>query len=278
MRNAGEVTHEAFEKSYRDFKGEDFAKSVAGKILNVHRLTDLNVNAVRTALIQHVERVNAGLCEKVTILALDNASSVSRDLLQEIAELRASLTEKETQLEQHKTNANENARHETELKKERTALLEKKRVKEAELDQLSIEIDKSLRRHASFVALANGQHAKADALHMKVAELNLNEGHHNGVIAYLAHQHRRFGFPPNPGDEVGINERARVPVWQQKVKTLGDLEQTNAAFAETMTAATTEYAALGKLLDQRAVLLREIRDLDELTIGAMVKPVKTMRP
>jgi hypothetical protein len=87
MRSAGEMTQETFEKSYRKFKGEDYSKSVAGKILNLNRLTKLNTLSVRSALIEHVERISKGQYEKLTILALEDGIAPQADLLQQIVEL-----------------------------------------------------------------------------------------------------------------------------------------------------------------------------------------------
>jgi hypothetical protein len=88
MKNAGEMSQEHFAKSYRNFKGEDWAKSTAGKILNLQRLTKFNVLSVRSALLEYVERVGRGPVEKVTILPLEDSYAQQRDALWEISVLK----------------------------------------------------------------------------------------------------------------------------------------------------------------------------------------------
>ena len=84
MKNAGEMTEETFEKSYREFKGEDWAKSASGKIINLQRVTNFNVQSFRSALLERVERLSKGMLERVTYLPLQSSNSQYADLLREI--------------------------------------------------------------------------------------------------------------------------------------------------------------------------------------------------
>jgi hypothetical protein len=91
MKNSGEMSQENFEKSYRNFKGEDWAKSAAGKILNLQRVSNLNLLSFRSALLEHVERMNKGMLERVTLLPLEPSHTQQADALREIESLKKEL-------------------------------------------------------------------------------------------------------------------------------------------------------------------------------------------
>ncbi|MGL4424293.1 MAG: hypothetical protein ACRCZF_26800, partial [Gemmataceae bacterium] len=99
MKNAGEMTQENFEKTYREFKGKDWAKSAAGKILNLQRVTSLNATAFRRAMVEWEERWTKGMMERVTLLPMIPSTTLQADSLQEIAELRKLLVQQETEFQ-----------------------------------------------------------------------------------------------------------------------------------------------------------------------------------
>ncbi len=102
MRNAGEMSQETLDKSSIKGQGEDFARSAAGKILNLQRVTNLNAASFRSALVEVVERMSKGMLERVTLLPLVPSDTQQADALREIelmkkdvAALRADLKQRD---------------------------------------------------------------------------------------------------------------------------------------------------------------------------------------
>jgi len=91
LKKGSEKIEETLDKTFRDFKGVDFARSVAGKILNLQRVTDLNVLSFRTALFEHDNLIRTGMLEHVTFLPLETSNTIQADALRQIDLLREEL-------------------------------------------------------------------------------------------------------------------------------------------------------------------------------------------
>jgi hypothetical protein len=91
MRNAGELTQETSERYFRKFEGDDREKVAYGKVLHVNRLTALNTLSVKTAIVEHGERLSRGLYERLTILPVEDNSTQQIDTLWTISKETSSL-------------------------------------------------------------------------------------------------------------------------------------------------------------------------------------------
>lgn len=87
MRNAGEMSEEEAEKTLRDFEGALGDEGTKGKILNLCRVTNMDVTTFREVLFEHVEQTGKGLRSNVTILSLEPSDVRYKDLEHEIVNL-----------------------------------------------------------------------------------------------------------------------------------------------------------------------------------------------
>jgi hypothetical protein len=100
IKNSGEKWEDSFSKSYRKFKGEDWEKSAAGKILRLQRVTNLNVVSFRSAVLEHVRRMSKGMLERVTVLPLEPSNTQQADALREIELMKQKVAALQTEMEQ----------------------------------------------------------------------------------------------------------------------------------------------------------------------------------
>jgi hypothetical protein len=99
MKNSGQMEESSFTKAYSNFRGKDWARSTAGKVLRLQRVTNLNMLSLRKALVEYTERVSSGMLERITLLPLEPSASQQEDALREIELLRTELLSLRSQFE-----------------------------------------------------------------------------------------------------------------------------------------------------------------------------------
>ncbi len=207
MKNAGEMTQENFEKSYRKFKGEDWARSAAGKILNLRRVTNLNVGSFRSAILEHVQRLSKGMLERVTLLPLEPRNdSPEADTLSELAMLkdRVAREVKEKESRQQEADVKTVARHQQ---------IEKLQAKRAALEKaLDAELAKFEKARCSLknsVATIDAERRKGHDSHVAAEEQKWHAGRNQGMVEWMIHLNKIGGqaIPPNYDNRAATSEK-----------------------------------------------------------------------
>jgi hypothetical protein len=98
MKNAGEYSDEEFKKSYRAWKGKEYESSRVAKVMNLRRVTAVNVGFFKRMAIDLVERLKTGMYERATPLKLSASRTQNADVLQQLAEMRHELEKRDKEL------------------------------------------------------------------------------------------------------------------------------------------------------------------------------------